>query len=224
MKHGVARLAAGPGDRLREEQRVLVRVQVEVDAPLRLVAEVHGAESFPRHQVARHGEGDTRTERAERHVRHDVQPESIDVRDAGILDAAVVRSALPRQVRREHDATPLHPHRHTVVNHHLGEHHPRDVPCSHHPRQQVEPTVGGVSAGRVEHALGLQRIVGIRRHHDAEACQPIGDQPFTPDPMSLDVKWRWKMMNNPITGAASTHAPAITDPNGLATVACRLDR
>ena len=118
---------------------------------------------------------------------------------------------------------PIDAHRHAVVDDDLGEADAGHVAGGNHPRQQVQATVGRVSRSRVEHALGLQRILGIGRHHDAQACQPVGDQPFTPEPMSLDVKWRWNTMNNPMTGAASTHAPAITDPNGLATVACRLE-
>ena len=48
-------------------------------------------------------------------------------------------------------------------------------------------------------------------------------QPLTPEPMSLDVKWRWKTTNSAITGAASTHAPARMDPNGLAARDARLE-
>jgi len=40
-------------------------------------------------------------------------------------------------------------------------------------------------------------------------------QPFTPEPTSVETKCRWKAMNSPTAGAASTQAPARIAPNGF---------
>ena len=117
-----------------------------------------------------------------------------------------------------------HTHRNAALDDHLGEADPRHVSLGHHARQQVDATVGRHPGRWIEHALGLVRIIRVGVHHLAEAGQAVRNHPFTADPRSLDVKWRWNTMNSPMTGAASTHAPAITDPNGLATVAWRLER
>ena len=135
----------------------------------------------------------------------------------------MVHAAFPRQVGFEHDAASIDADGDAVLDDDFGEADAGHVAGGDHSRQEVQATVGRVPVRRVEHAFGFQRIPGIGGHHDPQPCQPIGDHPFTPEPMSLDVKWRWNTMNNPTTGAASTHAPAITDPNGLATVACRLE-
>ena len=72
---------------------------------LRLVGEVHRAESVPRRSGRRDTARATRGPSGPNatYVMTCTPSRSI-VRDAGVLDAAVVRPALPRPVRREHDA------------------------------------------------------------------------------------------------------------------------
>ena len=107
VQHRVAQHAAGSGDRLGEDDGVLVRVQVEVEVEPGLVGEQHGAEPLPRGEVAGHGERDERAERAERDVGHQVHAEPA-TKSPWVLDSAVM-GACSILRRGEHDAARLTP-------------------------------------------------------------------------------------------------------------------
>ena len=105
VQHRVGRPAVRAGHRLGEEHRVLVGEQVEVGVEVRLVARTApgraGASSRRSVETASAGRG---PERAVGDVGHHVQPERRDPGDARVLDAGVVRAALPARVRLEHHA------------------------------------------------------------------------------------------------------------------------
>ena len=156
--------------------------------------------------------------------------EPLDERHSGILDAAVVGAALPPFVGREHDAPALDADRDAVVDDHLGQADPGHVAGGDQPGQQVQPAVRGVPGRRVEDPFGFPRLSGsgdmtVPMRVNGTGCRrrTVTGQPLTPEPMSLEVKWRWKTTNSPITGAASTHAPARIEPNGLAARDARLE-
>ena len=86
---------------------------------------------------------------------------------------------------------------------------------------------GVPAAGRVEDALGLERVARLRRHHDAEpgrgvygttrgGLQRARISPSRRSRCRMEVKCRWKTTNSATAGAASTTAPARIAPYGLA--------
>ena len=92
-------LPVRPRHRLGEEHRVLVGVQVEVDVQVGVVREVHRAEPPPLAQVLRHRERGLRA-RAGRTPRRSSRAGRVgDPGDPRVLDAGVVRAALPALVR-----------------------------------------------------------------------------------------------------------------------------
>ena len=113
-------------------------------------------------------------ERAEGHVGHDVDAEVGEPGDTRILHSAVVDPALPPLVRLEDDPAAFHRHRHPLIEQDLGEADAGVVALCHHPGEQVQPTVGTVSARRVEDALGFFRPARLRDHHGADPAQAVG--------------------------------------------------
>ena len=160
--------------------------------------------------------------------------EERDEGDAGVLDAGVVGAPLPALVGSEHDALAAHTDRHAALDDDLREPDPRDVAGCHQPRQQVEPAVGVAPARRVEDAELLEGVRRVRAHDHARAAQGVGDvlsddrllgrHPFTPEPRSEEVKWRWNATKRATAGAASTQAPARMAPYGFVARPATLDR
>ena len=121
VQHGVRRAPVRAGHRLGEEHDVLVGEQVEVGVQVGLVGEVHRPQPPPLPQVVRDRERQPRPERAVGDVGHEVQAEARHPRHARVLDAGVVRAALPARVGRQDDAPALDPDGHAVVEDHLGQ-------------------------------------------------------------------------------------------------------
>ena len=101
VEERVRRLAGGVGDRLGEQQGVLVRVQAEIGPEPGLVAEGRRPEPLPALEVRRCRDADPRAQRPVGGVRHDPAPEPRDVGDPRVLDPAAARVELPRLLRLE---------------------------------------------------------------------------------------------------------------------------
>ena len=187
VQHGVARHAAGAGDRLGEDHRILVRVLVEVDVEPGQVAEQHGPETLPGDEVAGHRKRDPRAERAERDVGHEVHAEPFDERHPGVFDPAVVGAALPAFVGCQDDTTAADADGDALVDDDLGQPDPGHVAGGDQPGQQVQATVRSVPCRRVEHAFGFPRLSGVGRHDHADAGQPIRDVDVDGHASTLDA-------------------------------------
>ena len=136
--------------------------------------------------------------------------------DPRVLDAAVVGRRVPsRRPVRAPRPRAADPDRHTVVRSPTSASPTRDtLPAATSRGSRYSRPSAVAAAGRVEHPFDLVRVVGIRRHHHpaagsacTERSRCIGQvrQPFTPDPRSVETKWRWKTMNSTTTGTARTH-------------------
>ena len=86
----------------------------------------------------------------------------------GSSHSAMVDPALPPLVRLEDDPAAFHRHRYTLIEQDLGEADARVVALCDHPGEQVQPTVGTVSARRVEDALSFLRPARHWHHHGAD--------------------------------------------------------
>jgi len=84
-----------------------------------------------------------------------VDTEARDPGDPRILDSAVIGPVLPRLVGLQDDPAAFHRDRHALVEEDLGEPDAGLVAPRDDPRQQVQPAVGTVAAGRVEDPFGL---------------------------------------------------------------------
>ena len=145
----------------------------------------------------------------------------------GSSTPAFSRTALPAAVGLEHDALAFDAHRHAVLDHDPCDADPRDVAGSDQPREQVQLPVGAASGRGIEHPLDFELVALLGRHDDPDSGESVRERvehghPFTPDPRSLERKYRWNTMNSATAGPASTTAPASTAPNGLDAVAATL--
>jgi hypothetical protein len=109
MDHRVTRSTVWIRDSFREEQDVLVRVEIQVDLEGVLVLELERSEPRPTHQIVRDRARGSGAERSECDVGHNVGVERRHPGDAGVFDAAVPKTVLPGAIRFQNDALPLHP-------------------------------------------------------------------------------------------------------------------
>jgi len=89
-----------------------------------------------------------------------VKIQGLDPRYARILGTGRAGAALPSGVGSQHDAFALHADGDTVGQHDPGQSDPRDVARGNQSGQQVERTVGRVSARRIQHSLDLEVVAG----------------------------------------------------------------
>ncbi len=220
VQHRVGGLAVRARHRLGKEHHVLVVEQVEVGVEPGGVRELDRTEPAPVTKVGGDGQRGPRAERSERDVRHHVQPQARDPGDPRVLHAAVVVPAFPALVRAQHHAFAAHPDRHAVLDDDLREPDAGDVAGGHDPGQQPQPAVPVAAGRRVEHPFGLELQRRVLAHDHPDPLETVGHRhPLTPDPRSLETKWRWNAMNSATAGAASTAAPARIAPYGLSAAA-----
>ena len=132
----------------------------------------------------------------------------------------MVVAAFPALVGAQHHALPPYPDRHAVLDDDLREPDAGDVAGGDQPGQQPQPAVPVVAGRRVEHPVGLELQRRVLAHDHTDPFEPVRHRhPLTPDPRSLETKWRWNAMNSATAGAASTAAPARIAPYGLSAAA-----
>ena len=118
MDHRVARSTVWIRDDVREEQDVLVRIEIQVDLEGVVVLELERSQPLPTLQIARDRDRGPGPERSERDVGHGVDVEGRNPGDAGVFDAPVPKAVLPGAIRFQNDALPLHLGRYPVGQDH----------------------------------------------------------------------------------------------------------
>ncbi len=227
MQCGEAEHAVGGDDGFGEEHGVLVVEEVQVDVERVVVGEEHRPEAPPFAKVGRHRERRAGAERSVRDVRHDEEPQVAHPCDARVLDAGIADTVLPRSIRLEHDALPLDADRHAARHDDAHESDAGHISRRDQARQQVHLPIRAAAGRWIEDPFQFVEVAVLRRHDHSDSRERVRDgrqpsldrgHPFTPDPRSELLKWRWNRMNSTDGGIASTTAPARIVPRGCSSM------